>query len=258
MKLAAGVCFFEKSIPSITRCIESIKNHVDVILAIDGRFDKFPDQSLLSTPEVREYLSSIKNVVLVDYPASEIQKRQKYCELAKEYHCDWLIIIDSDEYMLESSDWKAFQNNILQIKDRTRNVYGIRFAYSAPVHMDTTPYPRLWYRPWEVTYIKHNLWHTQRQGDIKSSANCPIIEGITMTGNNNLVSPEYIQQGRQYQEWLIRHENPVEKTWQELFDEADILGKLDLFKQSGGSGKANTDDLIEEIVKSLNNFKPKK
>lgn len=248
MKLAAGICFYEKSLTAIQRCIESIKNDVDIIFAIDGRFDHFPDKDDFSSPEVRDYLRSISHVVLVDLQAGEIEKRQKYCDMARDYGVDYLLIIDSDEYVIKA-DWKAFRKNLAKCSD-SKNVYGIRFAYSAPVHFDTTPYPRLWHKPYEMHYIKHNLWHSQKQGDIRSTSECPVIEGIIMTGDNNLVTPEYIQKGRVYQEWLIRHENPGEKTWLETFEEADLDKKLDLFMQAGGSGKAALNDLLEEIVKA--------
>ncbi len=253
MKLAAGICLYEKSLSSIKRCIESIKKYVDVILAIDGRFDHFPDQILHSSEEVRSYLLSIQNLVLVDYLGSEIEKRQKYCDLCKEFECEYLLIIDSDEYILEGGDWAKFRENFSACNEST-NVYGIRFAYAAPVHMDTTPYPRLWYKPYEMQYIKHNLWKNKSNGqEVKSTSECQVIEGIIMAGNDNLHTSEYIEQGREYQRYLIKLENPVEKTVDDLFEEADLVGKFEIFLKRGGSGKSATDDLLEAIIKSLNN-----
>lgn len=249
-KLATGLCFYEKSLASIKRCVESIKDYVDVILAIDGRFDNFPDSQILSSPEVREYLQSIQNVVLVDYPGSEVAKRQKYCSLCLEYQCDYLLIIDSDEYVMPNSKWEEFKNNLRNCEN-TSNIYGIRFAYAAPVHMDTTPYPRLWYKPYEVQYIKHNLWQTSLQGQVSSTSGHELIEGIIMAGDDNLHTPKYIDQGRDYQRHLIRQENPVEKTWDELFAEADLKGKLALFHKFGGSGSSRMNDLLDAIIEKI-------
>jgi hypothetical protein len=250
MRLAAGCCLYEKSLPNVKRCVESIKNHVDYIFAIDGRFDHFPDHSLLSSPEIRSYLSSIENVVLDDHPGPEVSKRQRYCELCRQHQCEFLLIIDSDEYVMEHGDWGRFKDNLSKLGD-DRNIYGVRFAYAVPVHADTTPYPRLWWNPWEVSYVKHNLWQTQRQGSVRSTSECPVVEGITMAGDNNLVSREYIDKGIQYQTWLLKQENPVEKTWQELFHEADLDTKLELFLNNGGSGQSTTNTLISGIVAQL-------
>ena len=247
--LAAGLCFYEKSLASIKRCVESIKNHVDIIIAIDGRFDNFPEAELLSSHEVREYLRSIENVILVDYPGSEVAKRQKYCDLCRQNGIDYLLIIDSDEYILEQSDWPKFLANLPN--DESRNIYGIRFAYAAPVHMDTTPYPRLWHFPYEIQYIKHNLWQTARQGQVSSTSDHQLIDGIIMAGDDNLHTPEYIDHGRDYQRHLIRQENPVEKTFDELFKEADLKGKLALFYKAGGSGSVSMNDLVDAIIEKI-------
>jgi hypothetical protein len=41
ISLAVGFCIYENSLETVKRAIESWKDHVDVIYAIDGKFEEF-------------------------------------------------------------------------------------------------------------------------------------------------------------------------------------------------------------------------
>lgn len=217
IKLGAGVCFFEKSLPTIQRCIESIRDNVDYIFGIDGRFTDelgralFPDTEKLSPQYVRDYLKTVPNCILVDYPATEVQKRQRYLDLCRQYECQFLLIIDSDEFVMEGSDWKSFRYNLNQCTGGV-HIYGVKFAYGYPEHDDETNYPRLWYKPWEMEYYNaHCLFRDKVSGKVSqsSSAAGPLIEGIRMAGDDSLRSREYQVQSFEYQTFLIDEEREI-------------------------------------------------
>lgn len=212
-KLAAGVCFYEKNVLTIQRCIESIKSHVDYIFAIDGRFDDFPDAEKLSSQSVRDYLKTIPNLVLVDLPATEIKKRQKYLDMCQQYGCEFLLIIDSDEFVLPESDWTLFRNKLVPIQNV--NVYGIKYEYSYPVHHDATDYPRLWFKPWEMEYFHaHCLFRNKLTGVVqKSTSGGPLIEGIRMAGDDSLRSRDYQLKSFEYQTYLIENEAEIREKY---------------------------------------------
>jgi len=220
--LAVGYNFYEKSLATVQRGIESVKSHVDYIFAIDGRYTDeygvplFPDSEPLSHEIVRNYLQNIPNVILVDLPATEIQKRQRYLDMCKQYDCEYLIILDGDEFVLPESDWQSFKHNLEQCKPDT-NIYGIKYEYSYPQHHDATNYPRLWFRPWEMEYFHaHCLFKNKITGRVqKSSSGVPCIEGIRMAGDDTLRNREYQLQSFEYQTWLIEHEQEIREEYRE-------------------------------------------
>lgn len=211
--LAVGYNFYEKSLATVQRGIESVKSHVDYIFAIDGRYTDefgtplFPDSEPLSHELVRNYLKSIPNVVLVDLPSNETTKRGKYLELCKQYNCEYLIILDGDEFVLPESDWQSFKHNLEQCHDGL-NIYGIKYEYSYPQHHDATNYPRLWFRPWEMEYFgAHCIFRNKITNVVtKSTSGGPLIEGIRMAGDDSLRSREYQLQSFEYQSFLIEEE----------------------------------------------------
>jgi hypothetical protein len=71
-----------------------------------------------------------------------------------------LLIIDSDEYVLESSDWSEFRQNIKKIVfNRDRGEYGV---YSIMLQsLDDSsflPYPLLWYKPMDMIYHERHYF----------------------------------------------------------------------------------------------------
>ncbi len=86
--------------PVIQKAVESVKDKVDEIIAVDGRFKDFPQMggSDLSTDGTIEYLMSVKNCRLLLYPnLDEVQKRNKYLigDLG-----DWYLHLDTDEELI--------------------------------------------------------------------------------------------------------------------------------------------------------------
>ncbi len=62
----------------------------------------------MSTDGSRELTNLWPHCILTDISGSEIEKRSKYIDLSAKYSIDVLIIIDSDEYVLEDSNWEIF------------------------------------------------------------------------------------------------------------------------------------------------------
>lgn len=219
--LAVGYNFYEKSLATVQRGIESVKSNVDYIFAIDGRYTDpqgnplFPDSEPLSHEIVRNYLKNIPNVILVDLPATEIQKRGKYLSMCQELDCEYLLILDGDEFILPESDWQQFKRNMESQCNSERNIYGVKYEYSYPAHHDATNYPRLWFRPWEMEYFHaHCLFRNKITGKVqKSSSGIPCIEGIRMAGDDSLRNREYQLQSFEYQTFLIENEAEIREEY---------------------------------------------
>src|SRR5438876_1193322 len=125
-KMAAGIIFFNDH-SNLERCLQSINDGVDMIFAIDGRFPNFPGSSDLSTDGSRELVRSYSKCLLIDFPGQEFKKRSKYLDYCSIYSIDVLLIIDSDEFVLDNaSDWNLFRDNLKRlIFDRDRRAYNV-------------------------------------------------------------------------------------------------------------------------------------
>jgi hypothetical protein len=81
--------------PHIQTAVESLYDHVDEVLAVDGRFRDFPGEGNLSTDGTYEYLMSLpKAVVISATDLDEVEKRNQYL-VGREG--DWYVHLDTDE-----------------------------------------------------------------------------------------------------------------------------------------------------------------
>jgi hypothetical protein len=151
--VAAGIVFFDDE-KGLQRCLSSIQSFVDLIIAIDGRFEHFEDDHDLSADNSRKVVESFPNAIYYSYPnLTEIDKRNKYLEIAGIKEIDFLLVIDSDEYAI--IDTKEFSKNLAKIKEHktyslvdnkievTPEVYGIKIFEK---HFEKPDYIRERYR----------------------------------------------------------------------------------------------------------------
>jgi hypothetical protein len=171
---------------------------VDYIFAIDGKFS-LREGSDFSNDGSTEYLESFGNVILDKFVGMEHDKRQRYVQLAKD-KVDYIIIIDSDEYVLDA-DWDLFRENLDKNND---SISGVKFYYN---EKDWTPYPRIW-KTGHVNYWKtHNIFEVD--GSLVRSPILKTIEGISMSMNDNLRDEEYLLKTSEYQKRMLDYEIPL-------------------------------------------------
>src|ERR671918_2920619 len=133
---AAGIVFFDDE-KGLQRCLSSLQSFVDLIIAIDGKFKHFKDDLDLSVDNSRKIVESFPNAIYYCYPnLTEIDKRNKYLEIAGTREIDFLLVIDSDEYAVV--DINELSKNLFRIKEYktgapvngktkdTPDVYGIK------------------------------------------------------------------------------------------------------------------------------------
>jgi len=115
-------------IETIKGCVESIRNKVSRIIAVDGRFIDFPGKENISTDGTLEYLDSLGIEILFTYGIDEVDKRNNYLdELASGDIC---LNIDSDEVLIGNIPELTADIGIMQIGeqgDRRRHRRTCRF-----------------------------------------------------------------------------------------------------------------------------------
>ena len=213
LNLDVGFCFYEDSIDTIKRAIESVKDHVRYIFAIDGKFEFLDSEQTLSTPDIREYLSTVPNVILVDAPnLKENFKRQIYIDMSKEYNTDVLIIMDSDEWVTERTSWDKV-NIYLAALAQTKDKPLIR---SIPTQNPGCAgnFPKVWINPHMINYTEtHNFWRFPDNTIWKSTNNYPPVDGLYMRQNDKLRTKSMLDKTFTYQGELIKYEKPFKKKY---------------------------------------------
>jgi len=217
LKLAAGIIFFNDC-SSLKRCLDSLIYGVDMIFAIDGKFPNFPADSYLSTDGSRELVKTYTQCMLIDYPRTEFEKRSKYLEYCRTYSVDVLLIIDSDEFVLNDADWKMFRHNLRRLifdRDKsTHNVYAIK-VQNVSKDNEFLAYPRIWYKPAEMEYYGDRHYYYRNKDPLvkniphQGDHSLNVIEGITI-GHNHFLRHQYHLQSRfEYQTWLENYERSL-------------------------------------------------
>ena len=224
---AAGIEFFDDE-KGLQRCLNSITSFVDHIIAIDGKFKHFKDNHDLSIDNSRKVVESFPNVVYYCYPnLTEINKRNKYLEIAGTKEIDFLLVIDSDEHAV--IDMNEFSKNLFRIKEYktgapvngktkdTPDVYGIKIfeKYIEKSDFIRERYiERIFYKPAKLRYhlIHCNLVDVNDPTrNFTTRKYTSEINGITLYNDDDLRSDHYIQRSIQYQNDLLHDEIDARK-----------------------------------------------
>lgn len=253
IKFASGTIFYNDC-KSLERTLNSLHDKVDLMICIDGKFKHFKDKNNetggLSNDGSRELVRSFDNAVLLSVPESyEIQKRQAYLDYCVKVHAEYLLIVDSDEYVYEpETDWPKFQAKCKEIcygvPYRNYNLFGIYTEIYSPnydhvVHKFTnnpapklsknggerkwTYHPRLWHRPYDMEYYKthyqfrnkdpNNPLHQQEH-----NATVAIIPNLKLAHDHLLRTPDFLKSRWKYQEWLVTFEQRKINAFIKAFD----------------------------------------
>lgn len=245
-KLAAGIIFYD-DVKGVDRLLASIHQGVDLSICIDGKFPQFPSRSDLSTDGSREVVQSYDNTLLVDFPASEHEKRSKYLAVCAEQGVDYLLIVDTDEYAEEGADWQAFRHNMVQAAEVKHqglyNVFAVLIETNSQEYAKTVQdkhymvwtkdnmtgieygyYPRLWYRPEQMEYNQgtHYLFRNKdpknRLHFQETNPAMEIINGVRFLHRNTYRSQDALQARIQYQlGFLVPYEQQLTSTWYKYY-----------------------------------------
>jgi hypothetical protein len=225
MTTAVGIVFFDDE-KGLQRCLSSIQAYVDLIIAIDGKFKHFEDDHDLSIDNSRKVVESFPNATYHCYPnLTEIDKRNKYLEIAGTKEIDFLLAIDSDEYAV--IEMNEFSKNLAKIKEYkagivdgktkdTPDVYGIKIFekhFEKPDYIRERYIERIFYKPAKLRYqfIHCNLVDVDDPSrNFTTRKYTSEINGIILFNDDDR-SNHYLQRSILYQSNLIGNEMAARK-----------------------------------------------
>lgn len=86
-------------LPELERCLNSLVDFYPVIV-VNGKWDDIEGKNARSTPEANELIESYSNVIHFSSPNKpEFHNRNECLINAGKFLCDYLIFVDSDEYI---------------------------------------------------------------------------------------------------------------------------------------------------------------
>ena len=113
MKVVACLSVFNNEL-CIRKTLDSIINHVDLAVILEGAYKNFPSMDTRSTDFTMEIVKEFqqrfpKKIIAVQLPRlSEIQKRNRFFDYLEVG--DWMFVIDGDEFVI--GDFQAAVNKI--------------------------------------------------------------------------------------------------------------------------------------------------
>jgi len=123
-KVALAYSFFD-SINEIPHSLgnpdakDAVCNNVDHIIAINGRYEGYNADHDYSNDGSEEYIRKhYPSAIIERFSGYQLDKRQRAFDIAGEMGCDWLIVLDTDEFLEQGADWKAFYENLEKIADK--------------------------------------------------------------------------------------------------------------------------------------------
>ncbi len=214
-KLAVCISYFN-NVKEIPRLLDPIVEHVDLIIAIDGKYPKFDWPTNLSTDGSTELLIEKYNAVVQvnKSPIEQIDKRNQYLEIAENANMDFVLVLDTDDYLHpDYQDWDLFYQQLADLPDS--ETLGNVWVWMSPLHVanwnmvtDNTwsQYTRI-IRPSKIRYdVTH--WTYCLKGDNTSFevAN-QTLEGLRFDSDSRLRSKKYSKAGYKWAEEQMNEEN---------------------------------------------------
>lgn len=218
MKIAAGIVEYADS-RSLDRCLRSLdlgRGGLDSAIIIHGRYSHNPmppkpcltkDTTLVAQSKAFPNGSIIFKRLYQQ--STEIEMRNMYLDIAARKGYDWLLVIDSDEYIAPNANWELFREQLefvqsLQLKHQ---IFDVMFEGTVA---ERGPRPRLFYlRPGSVQYWKHHYWWVLQEQNIcyKGISDAGrIIEGIYMLEDKSLRDSKYAHAITSYKAWQQMYE----------------------------------------------------
>jgi len=222
--IAGGLVFYN-AYEELKRCLPTLARF-DRVFCIDGRYAGFDGETALSNDGSRELVQSFSNTVLLDAPdLPEFQKRQIYFNICD---CDYLLIIDSDEWL--EGDLTTF---FWWLNNKTTPT---KLLYRVPVadHEKKDWFrfmPRLALHPRELEYRRAHYLIAKKSDAIGKYVNherSGWAYGIRIMHDHTLRKKEYLQKREQYQKELKAFESKIIPQTLETEGEAILKVKREL------------------------------
>ncbi len=222
LKITAGICEYGDT-DGLYRCLNSLGlgiGGIDLAIVVHGRFRDFkldkPDAYEQTAKIVSRFPAGTVELVQASQGITEIQARNLYLKTAADLSCDWLLVIDSDEFLPHKlTDFKEFRRQLQYVMDLglEHQIFDVQLEGNIPAYRG--PAPRLFLRPETVKYWGKHFWFvlekTMQIYKGQSDA-ARIIGGIIIVHDHTIRDSTYYNASIGYKEWQQDHEGEEVQT----------------------------------------------
>lgn len=164
------------------RCVESLPKDSFIIQG-DGAYPEFAEHwigdtkcrttDLISSDGTTEVIHSLgRKGFVFSFVGPQIEKRQAIANKVAELGYRYMIVIDSDEYIGNDTDWNLFLSDLEKksYRQETGNVFDITI-YTDPEYVKASnivqpgwrTYPRVWFHPGLLEYFELHWWIRRKE-----------------------------------------------------------------------------------------------
>ena len=224
MKVAAGIVEYGDK-EGLFRCLASLgldePDGIDLAIVVHSRFGNFDLSNLTAAEALQQTrdvlwkfpLSKVKLVLpnppSTVIPGNQIISRNLYLREAAYEECDWLLVIDTDEFIARNADWKEFRKQLefVMSLDLPHQIFDLQCE--GILAMYRGPRPRLFYRPGSIKYWKKHFWFVREENKIcyKGMGDAGrVIGGIYLMHDRSIRSLEHYKATLKYNDWQLDNE----------------------------------------------------
>lgn len=219
MKICAGIVEFGDP-EGLDRLLQTLglgQGGLDGAIVVHRKYDHFDLNETNKTflQDTLKVASKYPNV-FVDHSLErieQVQARNIYMQRAGELGYDWLLVLDSDEYLLPNPDWKRFRTEIEYI-DSFKAEHQIFDVMMEGSLSDRGPRPRLFKDPSTITYWKRHYWWVLNKSNrlLRGVGDAErIISGVYIRHSKIVRTPEHLHASLAYYDWQEIIERPDER-----------------------------------------------
>jgi len=240
VKVALVISFFdsEKELP---RCLETgdLYKHVDEIIGLDGRYTYFEADHDYSNDRSKEIVESYPHSRVIQYCGDQDKKRQIGLDTAGDLECDFMIAIDSDEYIHpDYQDWDKFYKKL----DYYSNKFPFESVFTMKMFMDRAyskagnivranrfhQWIRIFKNPGNIKHVlgHHYIYCLKDQDETNPyywfRSPLHLVDGVRMATDSKFRSPEYLKTRDKwaYENHLYENKRMARNVWDEMFAKA--------------------------------------
>jgi len=195
MTLIGCITFFDDEIFLLDGAIRSLKKYCDKIVAVDGRYDAFPGDKTLSSPECRDFVRSKVDVMIdIAEPLPQWEKRNKYL-IGK--RGDFYLVLDADE---------TIEGKLPTLTTLTKSEYLVPIRdedWHIPNHVTRFFKHEKNKKYWKV---HHCLW---RDGELIHPSTMSILPGMLIIHHRMKRNPERRKEGGIWKRNQIEDEREI-------------------------------------------------
>jgi hypothetical protein len=217
MKIAAGIIEYGDA-EGLDRCLSTLglgKGGFDGAIVVHRKFDHFELEDTYNNflSETLRVAKKYPNVYVdhdSEHRPTQIEARNMYMQLAGRLGYGWLMVIDSDEYVLPNVDWPKFHSQ-LEFVDSLQldhQIFDVQFEGSMS---NRGMRPRLFKDPSTIQYwTKHWWWVKTKSNELLRGLSDAgrAISGIYLYHAKSIRTPEHVYASMNYYDWQDIIEQP--------------------------------------------------